>query len=117
MGQAAGLGGEFFDRHFAAARLALTDVPITSSRINVVFEGGSDWFGFAAGHDAVWSYSINGTRAGAVVGQLDVAAFFESHVGFVVGFRDVAVPKYQGDRLTIRAWILGLRVRQQPSRP
>lgn len=158
IGGADGGGGEFFDRGFAAARLAVSDVPITDSRLRFVFEGGYDWFGFTAGHDAVCrlsprggclqpfptiggltasvggmaelgsavelrglvgggAYSIDGTRAGGVVGELDVAAFFTSHVGVVLGFRNVAIPRYQSDRLTIRAWMVGFRVRERPSRP
>lgn len=158
MGLAAGRGGEFFDRGFAAARVAVSDGPITDSRLRFVVEGGYDWFGFAAGHDAVCrpnprggclqpfpaiggltmsvgviadlgstvelrglvggaEYSINGTRAGAVVGALDVAAFPESHVGLVLGVRDVTVPRYQNDHLTVTAWMIGLRVRERPPRP
>ncbi|MEQ1692574.1 MAG: hypothetical protein ABMA00_14895 [Gemmatimonas sp.] len=57
------------------------------------------------------TYRASGTRVGAVLAQLDVTGFFTSHVGVVVGARQVVVPRYRRDKLTIRPWMLGVRVR------
>jgi hypothetical protein len=54
-----------------------------------------------------------GTRRGAaaVVSQADVTVFPVRHVGLIAGARWVALPRYDGDRLSILPWAIGLRFR------
>ena len=57
------------------------------------------------------AYSVEGTRVGAVVGQVDAAVLPTSHVGVVVGVRALVIPRYQHDRLAAFPVLVGLRVR------
>jgi hypothetical protein len=57
------------------------------------------------------AYSADATRAGAVVGDADVALFPLNHVGVAIGVRPIVVPHYRGDRLTMIPWTFGLRIR------
>jgi hypothetical protein len=57
------------------------------------------------------SYTIDGTRVGAGVGQLDAAVFPAPHVGLILGARLGVVPRYRHDRLTMVPVLLGLRLR------
>ncbi len=57
------------------------------------------------------AFRADGPRVGAVVAQLDVAGFPTRHVGVVVGAHQLVVPRYRGDKLTIRPWLVGVRVR------
>ena len=57
------------------------------------------------------AYSVEGTRVGAVVGQVDAAVLPTSHVGVVVGVRALVIPRYQHDRLSAFPVLVGLRVR------
>jgi hypothetical protein len=54
---------------------------------------------------------VDGTRVGAVVGQLDAAVFPTAHIGLVLGPRFVVIPRYRRDRLTMIPALFGLRVR------
>jgi len=57
------------------------------------------------------AYSVDGTRVGAAVGQLDAAVFPAAHLGLILGARFAVVPRYRHDRLTMIPVLLGLRVR------
>jgi len=57
------------------------------------------------------AYRADGTRVGAVTGQVDAAAFPFRRVGIVVGKRMIVVPRYRGDRLSTSPWAFGLRLR------
>lgn len=57
------------------------------------------------------AYSLDGTRVGAALGQLDVAAFPVAHIGFVLSGRFAVIPNYRQDHLTMRPVLFGLRVR------
>jgi len=158
VGGARGAGGEFFDRRFAAARLAAhARVPLLRG-VGFVAEVGYEWFGFVSGHKAICypnprggclppfpavggpaalvgvsieptraaelraaigtaAYNINDTRLGAIVGHVDAAFYPTAGFGFVGGARSIAIPRYQGDRLTVTQWFIGVRLRQRRSRP
>jgi hypothetical protein len=55
--------------------------------------------------------SANHTRAGVVVAQADAGLFATQHVGLVLGLRALMIPKFDGDRLTVRSALVGLRIR------
>jgi hypothetical protein len=57
------------------------------------------------------AYSVDGTRVGAVVGQLDAAVFPAADFGLILGSRFAVIPRYRHDRLTMVPLLLGLRVR------
>ena len=57
------------------------------------------------------AYSVDGTRVGAAIGQLDAAVFPAAHLGLLLSGRFVAIPRYRHDRLTIVPVQVGLRVR------
>ena len=57
------------------------------------------------------AYSVDGTRLGAVIGQLDVAGFPAEHIGWIVGARLAVVPRYRHDRLSMIPVLFGLRLR------
>lgn len=57
------------------------------------------------------AYSVDGTRVGAAVGQLDAAVFPATHLGLILGARLAAIPRYRHDRLTMLPVLFGLRVR------
>lgn len=57
------------------------------------------------------AYSVDGTRVGAAVGQLDAAVFPVARVGLILGARYAAIPRYRHDRLTMIPLVFGLRVR------
>ena len=57
------------------------------------------------------AYSVDGTRVGAAVGQLDAAVFPAAHIGLMLGARFAVIPRYRHDRLTMVPVLLGLRVR------
>lgn len=57
------------------------------------------------------AYSVNGTRVGAAVGNLDAAVFPSTHVGLTFAARFAVIPAYRHDRLTIIPLLFGLRVR------
>jgi hypothetical protein len=57
------------------------------------------------------AYSVEGTRVGAALGQLDAAVFPAAHLGLIIGTRFAVVPRYRHDRLTMVPVLLGLRVR------
>lgn len=57
------------------------------------------------------AYSVDGTRVGAVIGQLDAAVFPAARLGLVLGARFVVIPRYRHDRLTLVPVLVGLRVR------
>lgn len=57
------------------------------------------------------AYSVDGTRVGAAVGQLDAAVFPADHLGLILGARFAVIPRYRHDRLTMIPVLLGLRVR------
>jgi hypothetical protein len=75
--------------------LGYTPVPRVETRIGV---GGA-------------AYSVDGTRVGAAVGQLDAAVFPAAHIGLIFGARFAAIPRYRHDRLTVLPVLFGLRVR------
>jgi hypothetical protein len=56
------------------------------------------------------AYSIDGTRVGAAVGQLDAAVFPTVHLGLILGARFAVIPRYRQDRLTMIPVFVGLRV-------
>jgi hypothetical protein len=55
------------------------------------------------------AYKADGTRVGAIVGQLDGVVFPFQHVGFLIGGRVVTVPRYRGDQLATYPWMVGVR--------
>jgi hypothetical protein len=57
------------------------------------------------------AYAADGTRVGAVVSQVDAAAFPVAHVGLIIGARWIVVPRYRADRLSMLPWTIGMRVR------
>jgi hypothetical protein len=57
------------------------------------------------------AYSVDGTRVGAAIGQLDVTAFPAAHLGVILRGRFVTIPRYRHDRLTMVPVVIGLRVR------
>jgi hypothetical protein len=57
------------------------------------------------------AYSVDGTRVGAAVGQLDAAVFPIARLGLILGARFALIPRYRHDRLTMIPVLLGLRVR------
>lgn len=57
------------------------------------------------------AYSVDGTRVGAVIGQLNAAWFVTPHIGLVVGGRAAVVPGYRHDLLSAIPVLLGLRLR------
>ena len=57
------------------------------------------------------AYSVDGTRVGAAIGQLDAAVFPAAHIGVVLGARFVVIPQYRHDRLTMIPVLFGLRFR------
>jgi hypothetical protein len=65
----------------------------------------------AAGYHTI----ADGRRASrtvfAEVGAVDASVFLTQHVGLVGGIRAVAIPRYQGVRLSMRPWTIGIRVR------
>lgn len=58
------------------------------------------------------AYEANDTRVGAIIAAADAAAYPAQHIGVVAGFRSVAIPRYRGDRISIRAIMTGIRLRQ-----
>ena len=57
------------------------------------------------------AYSVDGTRVGAAIGQLDAALVSAAHFGLVLGARFAVIPGYRHDRLTLLPLLIGLRVR------
>jgi hypothetical protein len=57
------------------------------------------------------AYSVDGTRVGAVVGNLDAAFFPAAHFGLILGARFAMIPRYRHDFLTTIPMLFGLRVR------
>ena len=57
------------------------------------------------------AYSVDGTRVGAAIGQLDAAVFPAAHLGLTLSGRFVVIPRYRHDRLTMIPVLVGLRVR------
>jgi hypothetical protein len=57
------------------------------------------------------AYSVDGTRVGAAVGQLDAAVFPAAHLGLILGARFAVIPRYRHERLTLVPVLFGLRVR------
>jgi hypothetical protein len=57
------------------------------------------------------AYSVDGTRVGAAVGQLDAAVFPADRLGLTLGVRFAVIPGYRHDRLTMIPVLLGLRLR------
>jgi len=54
---------------------------------------------------------LRGTRVWGAVSHADVAVFPVTRIGLIAGARWVAVPRYNGDRLSILPWAIGLRFR------
>jgi hypothetical protein len=54
---------------------------------------------------------LRGAGVWGTVSQADVAFFPATHVGLIAGARWVAVPRYNGARLSILPWAIGLRFR------
>jgi len=75
--------------------LLYAPVPSVESRIGV---GGA-------------AYSVDGTRIGAAIGQLDASVFPAGHLGLVLGARLAVIPRYRRDRLTLLPLLIGVRVR------
>lgn len=57
------------------------------------------------------AYSVDGTRVGAAIGQLDAAVSAATHLGLVLGARCAVIPRYRHDRLTLLPLLIGVRVR------
>jgi hypothetical protein len=57
------------------------------------------------------AYSLNGTRVGAMAGNLDVAWFPVWNLGLVLGGRETLIPRYRHDALSLLGWTLGIRLR------
>jgi hypothetical protein len=57
------------------------------------------------------AYSVNASRFGAAIGQLDAALFPLAHVGLVLDSRRIVVPNYRSGRLSVLLWGAGVRVR------
>jgi hypothetical protein len=55
--------------------------------------------------------SSNHTRVGAVVTQADAGLFPLQHAGLVFGWRAAIIPRFRGDRLTVRSAVVGIRLR------
>jgi len=47
----------------------------------------------------------------AMVGLADIAAYPVSHVGLALAVQQIALPRYRGDRLSVRPFTIALRVR------
>ena len=56
------------------------------------------------------AYRVNSTRLGAPLAAIDVALTPKSRLAVVVGARAFDLPNYQGNRLTVTTWRLGLRL-------
>ena len=57
------------------------------------------------------AYSVDGTRVGATIAQLDATVFPAAHVGLLLTGQFVTIPRYRHDRLTMVPVLVGLRVR------
>jgi hypothetical protein len=55
--------------------------------------------------------SSNHTRVGAVITQADAGLFPLWHAGVVLGWRAAIIPRFRGDRLTVRSAVVGIRLR------
>ena len=55
-------------------------------------------------------YSVDGTRVGAAVGQLDAAVFPAAHLGLILGARLAVIPQYRHERLSMVPVLVGVRV-------
>lgn len=81
-----------------------------SALLGVVSGRERSWFEVRAGVGG-GVVSHDGTQVGAVVSQADLGLFPVRHLGLVLGWRATIIPRFQGDRLTIRSALVGLRLR------
>ncbi len=51
------------------------------------------------------------TRVGGIVTQADVGMFPVRHVGLVLGWRAIIIPRFRQDKLTLGSAVVGLRIR------
>jgi hypothetical protein len=56
------------------------------------------------------AYSVDGTRIGAAVGQLDAAVVSAAHLALVLDARFAVIPRYRHDRLTLLPLLIGIRL-------
>ena len=87
---------DFPDVTGPSASIGLLYAPVTRVEIRIGVGGGA--------------YSVDSTRVGAAVGQLDAAVFPGAHLGLILGARFAVIPRYRHDRLTMVPVLLGLRV-------
>lgn len=57
------------------------------------------------------AYSVDGTRVGAAIAQLDGALFPGDHLALVAGARLAVIPRYRHDRLALLPLLIGVRFR------
>ena len=88
---------DFPDVTGPSASIGLLYAPFTRVEIRVGVGGGA--------------YSVDSTRVGAAVGQLDAAVFPTADLGLILGARFAVIPGFRHDRLTMVPVLLGLRVR------
>jgi len=88
---------DFPDVTGPSASIGLLWAPFTRVEIRVGVGGGA--------------YSVDNTRVGAGIGQLDAGVFPGAHLGLILGARFAVIPRYRHDRLTMVPVLLGLRVR------
>jgi hypothetical protein len=68
------------------------------------------WFEVRAGIGGAIAAEHN-TRVGGIVTQADVGLFPMRHLGLVLGWRAIVIPRFRHDKLTLGSAVVGLRIR------